>query len=187
MTGIQNRVADDLRHDSGSYIMSCVLAQKQGWLQHKGVMPFETVVCGPFKPLRDAVNSGKADFFMWEHFTTKRWFDSGELKRVGEVPTPWNAWYITAAGSRAEEDPRIRELFLPSLEKGISEFQTNTSAATDFIAANMEYSKDDAEEWYKGVTFASPEDLKAVNSVVIEDAVNVLDMAGVMGPHKAVE
>ena len=63
--------------------MSIVLAQNRGWLE-PGKPAFENVVCGPFKPLREAVRSGGADFFMWEHFTTKKFWDNGELKRIGE-------------------------------------------------------------------------------------------------------
>lgn len=145
-------------------------------------MPFEPVVCGPFKPLRDAVNSGTADFFMWEHFTTKRWFDNGELKRVGEIPTPWNAWHIAALGSKT--DPRIQDVLLPALDKGIAEFRSNKTGAISFIAENMEYSREDAQSWYDGVKFADPEDMRMLNSAVIDDAINILKTAGVLGQRK---
>lgn len=163
------------RVGSGSHIMSSVLAQKNGW------QPFEYVVCGPFKPLRDAVNHGKADFFMWEHFTTKRWFDSGELRRVGELPTPWNAWQIAAAGEQT--DPRVKEVLLPALDKGVEQFKSDKGAAVKYISENMEYSREDASEWYEGVKFASPKDMRMLNSVVIDDAVAILKTAGVLGPR----
>lgn len=156
--------------------MSSVLAQKQGW------RPFDVVVCGPFKPLRDAVNNGTADFFMWEHFTTKRWFDNGELSKVGELPTPWNAWHIAALGPQT--DPRIREILLPALGKGVADFMKHKNAAVDFINANMEYSREDAEEWYEGVQFAGLEDMKMLNSAVIDDAVNILGTAQVLGERR---
>lgn len=162
--------------------MSSVLAQQHGWLNDDGTMPFEIVVCGPFAPLREAVNTGKADFFMWEHFTTKKWFDDGTLKRVGEIPTPWNAWHMAALGSTS--DPRIEKYLLPALEKGIKHFQSNKSEAVNFITENMEYSKADAEAWYEGVTFAGPEDLRRLDPKGIEKTVQILETAGVMGPRK---
>lgn len=137
---------------SGSYVMSFVLADEQGWLEGPGEAPFDFVVCGPFKPLRDAVNSGDADFFMWEHFTSKKFFDDGTLKRIGEILTPWNAWYIASRG--AKEDARVRETLLPALEKGVKYFEGHPAESVQFICDNMEYSKEDAEEWMKGVKFA---------------------------------
>ena len=56
------------RIGSGSYVMSYVLADEQGWLK-PGQEPFEVVPIGDFAALRRAVNENQADFFMWEHFT----------------------------------------------------------------------------------------------------------------------
>jgi ABC-type nitrate/sulfonate/bicarbonate transport system substrate-binding protein len=46
------------RIGSGSYVMSYVLAQQEGWLDglEKGKDPFEFVVLNDFKNLRDGVN-----------------------------------------------------------------------------------------------------------------------------------
>lgn len=58
------------RIGSGSYVMGFVLAEERGWLE-EGKEPFEFVVLDTFKGLRDGVNGGKAEAFMWEVFTTK--------------------------------------------------------------------------------------------------------------------
>ena len=140
----------DPRH-SGSHIMSFVLADERNWLKSPAQAPFDFVVCGPFKPLRDAVNNGDADFFMWEHFTSKKFFDDGTLKHVGEILTPWNAWYIASRGEK--ENPQVIDTLLPALEKGVKYFEENQAESVQFICDNMEYSKEDAEEWCKGVKF----------------------------------
>src|SRR5690606_18446254 len=83
------------RIGSGSYVMGYVLADQQGWLNPSNSEPFsDTVVLNNFQNLRDGVNDGRADFFMWEHFTSKKYYDSGEIRRVGEIYTPWSSWKI---------------------------------------------------------------------------------------------
>lgn len=58
------------RIGSGSYVMGYVLAEREGWLE-QGKEPFEFVVLNDFKGLRDGVNDGDADAFMWEYYTSK--------------------------------------------------------------------------------------------------------------------
>ena len=45
---------------------------------------------------------------MWEHFTSKRYYDNGGIKRVGEIYTPWSSWKIVA--STKLEDGRLGDL-----------------------------------------------------------------------------
>ena len=61
---------------SGSYVMGFVLADTHGWLNAQAqsagdAAPFDIVPLQTFAKLREAVNDGIADFFMWEHFTSK--------------------------------------------------------------------------------------------------------------------
>lgn len=58
------------RIGSGSYVMGFVLADQQGWLNEEKE-PFEFQILNDFKRLRDGVNNGIADAFMWEVFTSK--------------------------------------------------------------------------------------------------------------------
>ena len=76
------------RFGSGSHTMG----QYAGSLYELKDLHFH--VSNTFAGLRDDVNSGAADFFLWEKFTTKPWVDRGELLAIGEVPTPWTAFSI---------------------------------------------------------------------------------------------
>ena len=61
--------------------MGYVLADREGWVSESGDQkeeekkekedPFEFVVLNDFKGLREGVNDGRADAFLWEYFTTK--------------------------------------------------------------------------------------------------------------------
>ena len=174
------------RVGSGSYVMSFVLADDQGWLRETRNAPFEVVELQNFERLRDGVSRGAADFFMWEHFTTKKFWDSGEIKRVGEIYTPWPSWMIVARDeylSDFELGTQLNE-FLTRLELGVEHFNANKDEAVELIADEIgDYSEEDAREWMKTVTFSK--DMKGVKVKVIEDVVEVLKKAGVVGETNA--
>ncbi|KAJ6256632.1 hypothetical protein Dda_8497 [Drechslerella dactyloides] len=170
------------RYGSGSHIMSFVLAQQNGWLQKHSdkapSSPFEFIVLNNFQKLRDAVNGGGADVFMWEHFTSKKFYDSGEIARIGEIYTPWPSWLITArAELTAAKDARLAE-FMDGVNKGIALFKEDVEQGIAWITANLEYSEADAREWRKGVKFV--DNVKVVDPRMVESVVNILKEAGVV-------
>jgi ABC-type nitrate/sulfonate/bicarbonate transport system substrate-binding protein len=79
------------RIGSGSDIMGSVLAESRSW---SGDERLEKIPCQTFENLRKAVTDATADFFMWEYFTSKRYYDAGEIKKIGEIYTPWPSWYF---------------------------------------------------------------------------------------------
>jgi len=171
--------------------MGFVLADSQGWLSDTSSSssqkePFEVIPLQTFEKLRKGVNDGTADFFMWEHFTSKRYYDNGEIKRVGEIYTPWSSWKIVAAtgllsgsGSGSEAfDPRLEELF-EKLNQGTKYFVENQDETVEYISTELDYSAEDAREWLKTVEFAS--NVRGVDLSVIQKTVEVLRKAGVLG------
>ena len=158
--------------------MGYVLADTKGWLTGSSE-PFSSVVpLNTFAKLREGVNSGEADFFMWEHFTSKRYYDSGEIRRVGEIYTPWSSWKIVASTELTNgQDTRVKELF-GKLDQGIKHFEENPEEAVKFIYTNLDYSEEDAREWLKTVRF--PKATKGVKGEVVDDCMTILRKAGVL-------
>lgn len=175
------------RIGSGSYVMGFVLADQQGWLTSANPKPFsDTVVLNTFQHLRDAVNSGVADFFMWEHFTSKKFYDAGEIRRVGEIYTPWSSWKIVASTKLTQGglDARVKDLF-GKLDKGIAHFNENQEEAVKYISTNLDYTEPDAREWLKTVKF--PAKTHGVKPEVVENCVSILRKAGVLVEGKGME
>ncbi|KAG6356523.1 hypothetical protein INS49_015911 [Diaporthe citri] len=175
------------RLGSGSYVMGFVLADQQGWLTQKPAesstssSPYSGfVVLNTFENLRKAVNSGEADFFMWEHFTSKRYYDSGEIRKVGEIYTPWSSWKIVAGTKLVRDgqlDLRLHNLF-EKLDKGIQHFNANHEEAVEYISTELDYSEEDAREWLKTVRF--PTRTEGVDLGVVDSTVATLRKAGVL-------
>jgi len=170
------------RIGSGSYVMGFVLADEQGWLS-SSVKPFENIPLQTFEKLRNGVNDSTVDFFMWEHFTSKRYYDNGEIKKIGEIYTPWSSWKIVAStqlvqSSDTGKDTRLDELF-EKIDKGIRYFRSNQAEAVKYISTALDYSEADAKEWLKTVKFATQ--TKGVDVAVIDKTVDILKKAGVLG------
>jgi hypothetical protein len=181
------------RIGSGSHVMSFVLADQKGWLNTRSSEPpFPVEPLNTFASLRDGVNKDDADFFMWEHFTSKRYYDNGEIKRIGEIYTPWPSWHIVAHNhlfnpANWPKDPQMSDPvvmgeltdLLEKLNKGVKHFEENQEEAVTYISTNLDYSEEDAREWLKTVRFAH--DVRGVDKSVVNKTVQILKKAGVLG------
>lgn len=176
--------------------MGYVLADVRGWLiptagvgtSHAQSSPYsDIVVLNTFENLRNAVNSGKADFFMWEYFTSKRYYDSGEIRKVGEIYTPWSSWKIVASTSLIQGDSldqRVDDL-MEKLNLGIKHFNENQDEAVKYISTELDYTEEDAREWLQTVRF--PERTQGVDPKVVASTSDTLCTAGVLVMSKAVD
>ncbi|KAF3990119.1 hypothetical protein FT663_01491 [Candidozyma haemuli var. vulneris] len=171
------------RIGSGSYVMSFVLG-----LQLNFPTPYfsDFPILSNFKNLRDAVNQKyseegtpkHAEAFMWEHFTSKKYYDSGEIKRIGEIYTPWPSWVVTV---RKETNTETVKKFLGAVNKGIAYFLQNPDEAVKHISTNLDYSAEDAKEWLKTVKFNEQLGEKEIDwERVVSNTTKVLKTAGVL-------
>lgn len=80
------------RYNSGSHLMSYVLAENEAW----DINSLRFKVCGNLDGAINAINTKKADVFLWERYTTKPYVDRGLLNHVGNCPTPWPCFVIVA-------------------------------------------------------------------------------------------
>lgn len=190
LSDLQGKSIGVSRIGSGSYIMSFVLG-----LQEKFTGNFFKghPILSNFKNLRDSVNlkfedSSKdetallnSDAFMWEHFTSKKYYDNKEIKKIGEIYTPWPSWVINCNAKLLESNEADIKNFLLAVNKGIKYFKDNTNEATDHIAANLDYTKEDANEWLKTVKFNESLGESALSwKDVVENTAKVLQTAGVL-------
>lgn len=159
------------RMGSGSDVMAKVLQLQKGW-----TTPFKYEINNDFKNLRDGVNhTGTAhptDFFMWEHFTSKKYYDSGEIKRVGEIYTPWPSWVISAG---PEVDSTTLKGFVDAVNEGIAYFRSHPDEGISYITSNLDYSEEDARNWLKTVQFS--DDAGAISDELVQNTLDVLKPA----------
>jgi ABC-type nitrate/sulfonate/bicarbonate transport system substrate-binding protein len=130
------------RYGSGSHLMACVNAQKEGW--DPGKLRFEVV-----HTLDNAVQSmaaGSSDYFMWEHFTTKPLVDNGTFRRLGDCPTPWPCFVLAASDECIRDEPSILRHILEVINLYSAEFSLIPSI--DRTLANRYGQRlEDIREW----------------------------------------
>ena len=191
----QHRRVGVSRMGSGSHVMAFVLAQQEGWLKESAKEKNEgldIVPLGPFKDLRDGVTGNTADFFMWEHFTTKPYFHGEDtpLKNIGEIYTPWPSWHIAASTKTFPEpagNKTLEDLF-DLLDKGVEQFKNNPDEGVRLLGTGelgCHYTEEDAREWLKAVEFF--DSTKGVDPDVMDNVVKVLQGAGVIESTTKVE
>ena len=78
------------RFGSGSHLMAIVNAHQQGW----NIEKLQFKVVGDLQGGIDSLVNGDADYFMWEHFTTKPFVDNGTFRRIGNCPSPWPCFVL---------------------------------------------------------------------------------------------
>ncbi|MFK5974613.1 MAG: substrate-binding domain-containing protein [Flavobacteriaceae bacterium] len=142
ISDLKNTKAAISRFGSGSHLMAYVNAQKEGW--NTASLAFEVIntLDGAVK----ALISGTADYFMWEHFTTKPLVDNGSFRRLGDCPTPWPCFVIAATNSFSIDNSGVLKHILEVINIYTSEFKSIPSM--DHTLANRyEQKLEDIQEW----------------------------------------
>jgi ABC-type nitrate/sulfonate/bicarbonate transport system substrate-binding protein len=89
------------RYGSGSHLMAIVNAYNQGW----NLESLHFVVVKNLEGGINALQNDEADYFMWEHFTTKPYVTQGIFRRVSDCPTPWPCFVIAVRDEILEKHP----------------------------------------------------------------------------------
>ena len=130
------------RLGSGSHLMAFVHAKQQNWDLEK--LTFENVknLNGALK----ALPQDQAQYFLWEHFTTKPFVDQKIFRRLGDIPTPWPCFVLVAK----EEFIQQNEILIKTLLSVINKISANLKNQTDLIeeiADRYKLAKADVEKW----------------------------------------
>jgi len=178
---LRNTTLGISRQGSGSQTMATVMALQQGWVDRETntVEDLKFQINNDIIGLNRSVNDGSTSAFLWEWFTTKPWADSGEVKFIGSVPTPWPSWMIAAHTSPARSPPEAVKAFLAGLTDHVRTFSANETAVNvAFIKDRFGYKEDDIREWLTTVGFTH--DTSEVEESTIVKTLGVLRQANIV-------
>jgi sulfonate transport system substrate-binding protein len=182
---------------SGSHLMAEVLAH-----EHNVQISENQWNC--IQNLEGALTSLKnneSDLFLWEKYTTNPFVLSGELKRLGEIPTPWPAFVIAARNEFIENDSSSLALLLDALQNEIRELQSSPQNTKAEIGERFQLYANDVEQWFEELKWNTEMefDTKAISQCLsilkncgiietlpnaIQDIVHVVSNEGVVeGSH----
>ncbi|TMM31153.1 ABC transporter substrate-binding protein [Polaribacter aestuariivivens] len=132
------------RFGSGSHLMAIVNAYNQGW----NINELKFKVVGNLQGGIDALTNGEADYFMWEHFTTKPLVDDGTFRRVDNCPTPWPCFVIAVRNEVLENNFDEVKKVLDIINKETTDFK-DIDNIDEILAKRYEQKLKDIQKWLK--------------------------------------
>ncbi|MFN8417340.1 MAG: hypothetical protein U0U66_13495 [Cytophagaceae bacterium] len=133
------------RMGSGSHLMALV-----DRIQRK--LPLEEAKWNIIQNLDGAVDSLtklSSDLFLWEKFTTAPFVYSGQLRRVGEVPTPWPCFVMTVRKEAQVSEATLDKINL-ALLRAVAFIQQSVSPIK-LIASRYQLKEEDVVLWYETI------------------------------------
>lgn len=152
------------RFGSGSHLMAIVNAYNYGWDIEK--LKFKVV--GDLQGGIDALSNGNADYFMWEHFTTKPLVDNQTFRRLGDCPTPWPCFVIAVRNEVLENHPEKIKEILNTINKQTKDFK-ETIGIAKVLAHRYEQKIEDIQQW---LTITEWESSKPISAELIDGIQN---------------
>ncbi|GAA4274173.1 substrate-binding domain-containing protein [Aquimarina gracilis] len=144
LSSLEKTKAAISRYGSGSHLMAYVNAQNQGWdtsdLQFEVVKNIDGAI--------DALTNGTADYFMWEHFTTKPLVDNGTFRRVADCPTPWPCFVVAVREDILETRKDDIKTILDTINSLTVDFK-NIPDIDKILAIRYKQRLEDIQKWLK--------------------------------------
>jgi sulfonate transport system substrate-binding protein len=165
------------RMGSGSHLMAYVNAQNNDWDTDK--LDFEIV--GDIKGAVDALTFGKAQYFMWEHFTTKPLVDNGTFRRVADCPTPWPCFVIAVREDVLDESKHDIRKMLDVVNAKSASFK-EIPKIDEILATRYEQKLEDIRKWLE-VTAWSQHQMTEEDLDIVQDTLLELDLIPAKIPH----
>lgn len=131
------------RYGSGSHLMAYINAQNNNWDLEQD-LDFEII-----KNLDGAVEGlthKKADYFLWEKFTTKPLVDNGTFRRIDNCPTPWPCFVVAVREDFIKNNASELQTILEIINNTTSEFK-DIPSIDKTIANRYEQQLRDVQEW----------------------------------------
>ena len=132
------------RFGSGSHLMAMVNAYNQGW----DVTGLKFKVVGDLQGGINALTSGEADYFMWEHFTTKPLVDQGVFRRIDDCLTPWPCFVVAVRNEVLENNFEDVKKVLDIINFETKYFKKRF-AIDQTLANRYEQQLEDIQQWLK--------------------------------------
>jgi len=132
------------RFGSGSHLMAIVNAFNQGW----NIENLKFKVINTLQGGITALENGMADYFMWEHFTTKPLVDNGTFRRIGNCPSPWPCFVIAVRDEILENNYKEVKKVLDIINAQSSSFK-KIKNIDKILAERYEQKLEDIQKWLK--------------------------------------
>jgi len=131
------------RYGSGSHLMAYINAKHNNWNLDKDL---NFMVIKNLEGAIEGLTNEKADYFMWEKFTTKPLVDDGIFRRIDNCPSPWPCFVIAVREDFLKTDLDNVKAILDIVNRTTSDFKAIPSIDR-MIANRYEQKLEDVQEW----------------------------------------
>ncbi|KAI9141380.1 hypothetical protein BKA69DRAFT_1038505 [Paraphysoderma sedebokerense] len=196
VAGLESRNCGISRFNSGSHIISYLLALNQNFIKstpsndldpQAAEPPFKFSTLNNITNMIKSIHAGETDFFLWEYYTTKPQFDNNQLKRLSNITPPWSAFSIvmsTSFESRISNGTKnssvpISKLLIESFNSSIAQWNLLPfeRKVQNICKLLPNYDEKDVSDWLNNVEFY--DNVGAVRQTEINMVAKVLKEAGV--------
>lgn len=161
------------RMGSGSHLMAFLLAKQQGW--DLSGLAFDVI--DNLDGAREAFRQPLSKMFMWEKYTTQPLVNSGEFKRIGEIPTPWPCFAMVASEKALHDFPDdiklVRDLLYEENKKLMEERESSITT----IHERYNIALGDVRSWFSQTVWANE---AVVDRKILEETTDTLLTLGLV-------
>jgi ABC-type nitrate/sulfonate/bicarbonate transport system substrate-binding protein len=141
------------RYGSGSHLMAIVNAHSQGF--NLDDLDFEII-----KNLKGGIESLKnktADYFLWEHFTTKPYVYDKTVRRIGDIESPWPCFVMAVRNEVLENDKNAIKTIIKIINKQLVAFENplENQELIELFSKRYNLKIEDIKEWLSITTWSS--------------------------------
>lgn len=133
------------RYGSGSHLMAYINARNNNWDLDKD-LNFEVI--NTLDGAVTGLTNGKADYFLWEKFTTKPLVDDGTFRHIANCPSPWPCFVIAAREDFIVSNPTTLKTVLNIINHTTANFK-DIKNIDKTIANRYGQKLEDVQEWLK--------------------------------------
>ncbi len=155
------------RKGSGSHLMAYVNAQHQNWQIED--LKFEVI--NDLDGAITALSEDVAQYFMWEHFTTKPLVDDHTFRLVADCPTPWPCFVIAATEVIIQKDAEALKTMLQVLNAETASFKQQIDIDIQ-LSERYQQKLEDIRKWLDLTRWSqnqiSEEDLEKVQNSLLD-------------------
>lgn len=132
------------RKGSGSHLMAFVNAQNHRWNTRELAFDVVDDINGAVTALKE----DRAQYFMWEHFTTKPLVDDHTFRRLADCPTPWPCFVIAVRNAALRTDRARIKTMLEVLNRETVGFKQRPGI-TGELSRRYGQREEDIQQWLK--------------------------------------
>lgn len=133
------------RYGSGSHLMAYINARNNNWDLDKD-LNFEVI--NTLDGAVTGLTNGKADYFLWEKFTTKPLVDDGTFRHIANCPSPWPCFVIAAREDFIASNQTTLKTLLNIINHTTANFK-DIENIDKTIANRYGQKLEDVQEWLK--------------------------------------